>query len=265
MAEDLKGGGKPLRIGHKGADAIVPGNTLESFEAAVDAGVDLIEFDVLRDRNGRLVVAHDYEDALSRRALDLTDALEAFRYEPLDQVEFDCDLKLPGREAELAGVLAGHDLIDRAMISTMEVSSLRKLRQLEPDLRLGWTFPKTRRDWSSQPLLRPALKGALALLRRRFPKAIGERADELGLTSVWAYHQVVSERAVEAAREAGVDLYAWTVDDAARIAELAEMGVDGIVSNDPRLFDGAEPPEEDEDEDEEEDEKKGKAKDEAAS
>ena len=39
-----------LRIGHKGADALVPGNTLESFAAAVEAGVDAIEFDVLRPR-----------------------------------------------------------------------------------------------------------------------------------------------------------------------------------------------------------------------
>ena len=240
MAEDKRVGRKPLRIGHKGADAIVPGNTLESFEAAVDVGVDVIEFDVLRDREGRLVVAHDYEDALSRRALDLSEALDAFRYAPLDAVEFDCDLKLPGREAELAGALEGHGLLDRAMISTMEILSLQKLRQLEPDLRLGWTFPKTRRDWTAHSWLRPALMGGLALMRRQFPKAIGERAAELGLSSVWAYHQVVTPATVEAAREAGVRLMAWTVDDAARLAELSVMGVDGLVSNDPRLFEQAE-------------------------
>ena len=40
-----------LRIGHKGADAITPGNTLESFAAAIEAGVDAIEFDVLRPRS----------------------------------------------------------------------------------------------------------------------------------------------------------------------------------------------------------------------
>ncbi|MBA2514995.1 MAG: glycerophosphodiester phosphodiesterase [Solirubrobacterales bacterium] len=240
MGEETKGARKPLRIGHKGADAVVPGNTLESFEAAVDIGVDVIEFDVLRDREGRLVVAHDYEDALSRRALDLSEALDAFRFAPLDKVEFDCDLKLPGREAELAGVLAGHGLVDRAMISTMEVSSLVKLRHFEPDLRLGWTFPKTRRDWTSHRWLRPALIGGLALLRRQFPKAIGERAAELGLSSVWAYHHVVTPAAVEAAHEAGVQLMAWTVDDAARLAELSAMGVHGLVSNDPRLFEQAE-------------------------
>src|SRR6185436_12056098 len=52
------------RIGHKGADLIAPGNTIESFDAALAAGVDMVEFDVLpedRDGSGRLVLAHDYE------------------------------------------------------------------------------------------------------------------------------------------------------------------------------------------------------------
>ena len=54
------------RIGHKGADLIAPGNTLESFDAALAAGVDMVEFDVLpehRDGSGRLVLAHDFEAA----------------------------------------------------------------------------------------------------------------------------------------------------------------------------------------------------------
>ena len=263
MADDSKEGDKPLhsggspvyrRIGHKGADTIVTGNTIESFEAAIDHDVDMIEFDVLRGREGQLVVAHDYDDALSRKVLGLSDALDAFRYPPLDQVEIDCDLKLPGREAELAGALSGHGLLNRAMVSTMEISSLVKLRQLEPDLRLGWTFPKTRRDWTSHGWLRPALIGGLAVLRRQFPKAIGERVEELGLSAVWAYHHVISPRTVDAAAEAGVELIAWTVDDLGRMVELIEMGVGGIVSNDPRLFaqaerviGGDEPPPEPED------------------
>ena len=47
---------------------MAPGNTLESFEAALEHGVDMIEFDVLRARDGRLVLAHDYEDAGARDA-----------------------------------------------------------------------------------------------------------------------------------------------------------------------------------------------------
>ena len=218
----------------------MPGNTLDSFEAAVEVGVDIIEFDVLRAREGRLIVAHDYEDALARRPLSLADALDAFRYPPLDRVELNCDLKLPGREAELAGVLQGHGLVERAMVSTMEIESLQKLRQLEPDLRLGWTFPKTRRDWTSHRSVRPILKVALATMRRQFPRAIGERVEQLGLTTIWAYHHVVTPRAVQAAHDAGVEMFAWTVDDVGRMVEMLEMGVDGLVSNDPRLFEQAE-------------------------
>ena len=55
------------RVGHKGADLIAPGNTVASFDAALHAGVDMIEFDVLPERGGdRLLLAHDYEDAARR-------------------------------------------------------------------------------------------------------------------------------------------------------------------------------------------------------
>ncbi len=244
MAKAEGGAEKPLqengnvfrRIGHKGADAVVPGNTLESFDAAIELGVDMIELDVLRDREGRLVVAHDHEDALKRQALSLSDALDAFCEPPLDQVEIDCDLKLPGREAELAGALSGRGLIERAMVSTMEVESLQKLRQLEPDLRRGWTYPKTRRDWTRDRWAGPMLAAGLATIRRRFPKMLAARTAELEASAVWAYHQIVTPRLVEAAEDAGVELIAWTVDDVARMRELAAMGVHGICTNDPRLF-----------------------------
>ncbi len=224
------------RIGHKGADSIVSGNTIESFEAAVESGVDMIEFDVLRTRDARLVVAHDYGDLAGRRPLGLIEVLDAFREPPLDEVEIDCDLKLPGREAELAGALAGAGLIERAMVSTMEVESIEKLRGIDPDLKLGWTLPKTRRDWTKERWARSVMGVGLAVLRRRLPGVIAEGAPRLEIDAVWVYHQLVTEETVEAAVDAGIELYAWTVDDPARIAELAELGVHGIVSNDPRLL-----------------------------
>ena len=228
------------RVGHKGADAIVPGNTLESFEAAVAHGVDMIEFDVLRAREGQLIIAHDFDDAGRRRTLNLTETLDAFCEPPLDRVEIDLDLKLPGREAELAGALAGRGLIERAMVSTMEIASIRKLRQLEPELRLGWTYPKTRRDWTRYGWARPGIAAGLAALRRRFPKTLLEQAPDLDVDAVWAYHHLVTPRLVEAAVEAGVELIVWTVDDLGRMVELIELGVHGVCSNDPRLFERAE-------------------------
>jgi glycerophosphoryl diester phosphodiesterase len=224
------------RIGHKGADAIVTGNTPESFDAAVEQGVEMIELDVLRAKEGKLIVAHDHHDALRRKPMELPEALDLFLQPPLDEVEIDCDLKLPGREAELAGALAGRGLVDRAMVSTMEVESLLRLRQIEPGLRLGWTYPKTKRDWTRYPWAAPVLKAALAAIRRRFPAILAKRGPELGVDAVWAYHPIITPRLVDVARDLEVELIAWTVDDAARIAELVEMGVQGICTNDPRLF-----------------------------
>jgi glycerophosphoryl diester phosphodiesterase len=228
------------RVGHKGADAIVTGNTAESFDAAVEAGVDMIEFDVLRAKEGKLIVAHDHHDALVRRPMDLAEALDLFLEEPLTEVEIDCDLKLAGREAELAGALAGSGLVERAMVSTMEVESLLKLRQIEPDLRLGWTYPKSRRDWTRYGWARPALRAGLSAIRRRFPAILEKKAPELRVDAVWAYHPIITPRLVDAAKKVEVELIAWTVDDEERIRELVEMGVDGICSNDPRLFEAAE-------------------------
>ena len=244
MAKEDAGGGKPLqetgkvfrKVGHKGADAVVSGNTLESFDAAVELGVDMIELDVLRDRNGRLVIAHDYHDAMKRQPLGLSEALDAFLEPPLDTVEIDCDLKLPGREAELAGALEGRGLIERAMVSTMEIESLRKLRQIEPDLRRGWTYPKTRKDWTKVRWAAPGLVAGIAAIRRRFPKTLADGVELLDASAVWAYHQIITPRLVEAAEEAEVELIAWTVDDVERMRELLAMGVHGICTNDPRLF-----------------------------
>jgi glycerophosphoryl diester phosphodiesterase len=228
------------RIGHKGADAIVAGNTPESFDAAVDHGVDMIELDVLREQEGRLIVAHDFDDALRRQPMDLTEALDLFLEPPLDKVEIDCDLKLAGSEAELVGVLEGRGLVERAMVSTQEIDSLRKLRQLEPELRLGWTYPKTKRDWTQYGWAQPALKAGISALRRRYPSILAKQGPDLHVNAVWVYHPIITPKAVDVAHQMDLELMAWTVDDATRMRELLAMGVDGICSNDPRLFEAAE-------------------------
>jgi glycerophosphoryl diester phosphodiesterase len=228
------------RIGHKGADAIVAGNTPESFDAAVEHGVDMVELDILREQEGRLIVAHDFDDAMRRRPMDLTEALELFLEPPLEDVEIDCDLKLAGGEAELAGALAGRGLLDRAMVSTQETESLLKLRQLEPDLRLGWTYPKTKRDWTQYGWAQPALRAGLSALRRRYPGILAKQGPDLRVNAVWVYHPIITPKAVDVAHDLGLEVMAWTVDDPGRMRELLAMGVDGICSNDPRLFEVAE-------------------------
>jgi glycerophosphoryl diester phosphodiesterase len=234
------------RVGHKGADALVQGNTIPSFERAVEIGVEMIEFDVLwredgsprlpASRRSPLVVAHDWRDAAERTAHTLAEVLDAFTRPPLDRVEIDCDLKLPGREDELVAALRERELVDRAMVSTMYVESLAAIRALEPRLRLGWTYPKVRRPWDRRPLARPAVLAALAAMRARLPRLLEHRAPALGAAALWVYQPLVTSRLTRTARAAGIELIAWTVDDPDRIAELRAIGVGGICSNDPRLL-----------------------------
>jgi glycerophosphoryl diester phosphodiesterase len=234
------------RVGHKGADAIVPGNTIASFQAAVAAGVEMIELDVLWLRDGHprlppsertpLVVAHDWRDAAARDPLTLGQVLDAFTRPPLDSVELDCDLKLRGREDELVAALRERELLDRAMVSTMELSSLAAMRELEPRLRLGWTYPRVTRDWDRRRWARPGVISAMLVMRRRLPALARRRLPELGVASMWIYHPLVSARLAAACREAGVELIAWTVDEPARMRALLALGIDGICTNDPRLF-----------------------------
>lgn len=246
MSASSAGSSSIRRVGHKGAADLVEGNTIPSFERAVEIGVDMVEFDVLRLRDGApglpaerrspLVIAHDWHDAASRPALTLGDALDAFTRPPLDRVEIDCDLKLRGREDELVRALQERELVDRAMVSTMYVESLERIAILEPRLRLGWTYPLVTRPWDRKPLAAPAVLTALELMRRRFPAHARRRAPEIGASAIWIFHRVASPRLAEVARDLGIELIAWTVDDAESVARLRDIGVTGIVSNDPRLL-----------------------------
>jgi glycerophosphoryl diester phosphodiesterase len=224
------------RIGHKGADAVHAGNTIESFEAAAELGVDMIELDVLRMRDGKLVIAHDYLDADRRQPLSLVDGLDAFTRSPLDRIELDCDLKLPEGEEDLVRALRERSLVERAMISTMELPSLERLRGLDRELRLGWTYPKVGRDWSRRRWARPAVAGALVLMRRRLPRIAARTLPRLGVQAIWPYWPLITRRLVEATESVGVEVIAWTVDDPDRMRALRGLGVQGICTNDPRLF-----------------------------
>ena len=231
-------------VGHKGADLIAPGNTLESFAAAVEAGVDTIELDVLWLRDSHLpleqraplVVAHDWADAERRTPLQLTEALDAFLEPPLDRVEIDLDVKLPGREEEIVEALRERDLLDRAMISTMEMYTLKRILELEPGLRRGWTYPKVTKDWASKRWAKLPMTAAMVAMRRHLPGLAAEKLPKFGVAAMWVYHPLVSSRLARICKLAEVELIAWTVDDLARMRKLTAAGVDGICSNDPRLF-----------------------------
>jgi glycerophosphoryl diester phosphodiesterase len=227
------------RVGHKGAAHIEPGNTLASFDAALRHEVDMIELDVLSehpDGSGRLLVAHDYGDMRTRIPLCFEEALEHLAGEEFAAVEFDVDVKLPGYELRVLEALRELELVPRTLISGMFPAGLAEIRAAEPDLRLGWSVPRVRRDYTTDMLTAiPALamlSGYRAILPRRVRAALREGRFD----AIMAHWRVVSRALVRAVAEEGGELYVWTVDDARMIAKLTAMGVDGIITNDPRLF-----------------------------
>jgi len=224
-----------IRVGHKGADHVAPGNTIESFEAALEHGVDMIEFDVVRTRDGRLVLAHDWKDAERPGCLTLDEGLDHFAGAAYGGVELIVDLKLPGYERELADGLRGRGLDGRSLVSSQYLDSLEVLGSLAPGLRRGWSVPKVRRDYTKTVLALPAYVIA-RWWRARLPGRASALLRSGGCEALMAHWLLVSARLVAAVREAGGQLYVWTVDDAGRIRSLEALGVDGVITNDPRLF-----------------------------
>ncbi len=227
------------RIGHKGADHIAPGNTLASFDAALAHAVDMIEFDVLSERmdgTGRLLLAHDYVDAARRTPLTLDEGLAHFAGAAYAGVELDLDLKLPGYEDRVVAALREHGLSGRTLVSTMEPVSFPRIRALAPEVRLGWSVPRVRRNYLRHPATRPLALVAAAYGRRALPGRLVRALRANEVDAVMAHYVLVSPAFWRAIREAGGELYVWTVDDAREIARLEGLGVTGIITNDPRLF-----------------------------
>ncbi|HEX2162261.1 MAG TPA: glycerophosphodiester phosphodiesterase [Thermoleophilaceae bacterium] len=225
-----------IRVGHKGADHVAPGNTAESFEAALELGVDMIEFDVMPLPDGTLVLAHDPRDAESRTPLTLEEGLEHFAAEAYADVELDVDLKIPGYEAAVVEGLRERGLLERSLISSTYPESLRLVRQLDPHVRRGWSVPRVRRDLRRHPVLKYVAYGAVAWWRAGLPTK-AERALRRGeCEALMSHYVLVTRQLVQRVKDAGGQLYVWTVDDAAEIARLEALGVDAVITNDPRLF-----------------------------
>ena len=226
-----------IRVGHKGADHVAPGNTAESFQAALECGVDMIEFDVLSLRDGRLVLAHDHGDAAGREPLTLEEGLDLFAGEAYGGVEIDVDLKLPGYEREVVEGLVERGLDQRALVSTTFPESLELIGALRPGLRRGWSVPRARRDYTKSLVWAVPVYGALRWMRAGLPAQAARALRRGECEAVMAHRRLVSRLLVERIHAAGGQLYVWTVDDAAEIARLEALGVDGVITNDPRLFD----------------------------
>jgi glycerophosphoryl diester phosphodiesterase len=210
-----------LRVGHGGAGALARANTLGSFEAALELGVDMIEFDV-RPYEGRLVLAHGALEPRMRHCLTLDQALAHLSGARFADLRFNVDVKATGCEAGTLYALERFGLTDRSLISSHLIAVLDRFRELDPTVRTGVSVAgrllRRSQGWGDW---RTAVADAVG--RRRFD-------------AVMAHHRIVDGALATAIRERGGELFAWTVDDRSLIDHLRDAGVSGVITNDPRIF-----------------------------
>lgn len=209
------------RIGHGGASALAPANTLASFDAALAVGVDMIEFDV-RACRGQLVLAHTLFDARLPGRVRLEDALEHLSSRRFEAIGLNVDLKRTGCEAPLLAALRTANVLDRTLISSQVPEVLDRVRALEPRARVGIS-----------------VGGRIARLSRRWSDWRGQVLDglrERRWEAVMAQHRLVDAALLEDVVDRDGLLYAWTVNERHAIDGLRRLGVHGITTADPRLF-----------------------------
>ena len=209
------------RIGHGGASVLAPANTLASFDAAHDVGIDTVEFD-LRAWRGQLVLAHTVWHARSGSNVRLRDALDHLSARRFADVGLNVDLKHVGCERALLDGLRGAGLTDRTLVSSQVPAVLDRVRALEPRVRVGISIggriarlSQCWNGWREQVLA--------GLENRRWD-------------ALMAQHRLVSPSLVEEIVARGGALYAWTVNERPAIERLRGVGVHGITTGDPRLF-----------------------------
>jgi len=235
--------GRPLVLGHRGASAQAPENTLAAFRLAMERGADGVELDVWRCATGELVVAHD--DDLRRvggsplvvrdaalpalRAVDVGSWKgERFRGErvpllaevldALPTAVVNVELKSTRFRAPdvalargLAALLRDLRAEGRAFVSSFDFRLVAAFRAFSPRVATGLLF-EAGHPWRGRVAV------AAALLR---PSGLNPD------------RRLVTEARARRWASAGRGTFVWTVDAPEEIARLCALGVAGIVANDP--------------------------------
>ena len=256
MIPVLRQDGRVWRIGHRGAAALAPENTLASLERAIAEGVDLVEFDVLALGDGTLVLAHSDDlwevtrGAARGRvgtqtlaelrdvapALPTLDEALEFLGSHAPGVGLHLDLKWVGYEEGVVAALRRAGAVERALVSSFFPRSLRAVGTLEPRVRRAFSYPLDRHGVTRWRPLAPAILAAAFAVRRTLPRRIGRLLDAAGATVATLQYLVVSRSVVERCHARGAAVFAWTVDDPRVLRALVAAGIDGVITNDPRIF-----------------------------
>ena len=241
----MRGAERFLRIGHRGAAALEPENTLCSIQRALDLGVEMVEVDVRASADGQLVVAHDdelvsaggerfrvstlshaelrrFDVGKGERLLTVGEALEAIRHRAL----VNLDLKLEGQAPPLLRVVRDLGMVDESIVTGAARASFGYFKAEEPRL------------WVGLSVSAPAFARARAIMEARAPRqavrhaaALAANAASCGADALMLEHTQVSAPLVRELHRRNLRVYVWTVDDAAAMVRLKAQGVNGVTSN----------------------------------
>lgn len=219
----------PALLGHRGSPRQARENTLESFRLALEAGLDGLELDLHRTRDGVVAIYHDFD--LEGVPINQTDWAELKRLAPwmprLEEVlelneqfprtrlnlEVKSEYEKPdGREAVIAGVVGAWPHRERCWFSSFDPLSLIRLHKhdLGVPLALLYHLPET-----------------LELL------------PSLPVEGVHPHYSLLDAEKTAALKAGGLFVYTWTVNDLETARRLLEWGVDGLIGDDPALLQAA--------------------------
>lgn len=161
---------------------------------------------------------------------------EALAWLAARPVGLHVDVKGAGFEQRIVEALERHRVAGRAFVSTSRPESVRRFGELAPALPRALSYPEDRLGLSGRRAAAPLIAGGLATLRRTLPLRIGAMLRRADATVASINHALLSCAAIERCHALGVPVVAWTVNDAARVRQLAALGVDAVVSDDPAML-----------------------------
>ncbi len=236
---------KPLVLGHRGASAYAPENTLTAFNLAFELGADGVELDVTLTRDGVPVIIHDdnvdrttdgrgaiksmtleevkrldagaWFDAKFRgeKIPTLAEALESTRGRGIVNIELkSTTLQTDGLEAAVAKVIEDTRAGDRVLISSFNPIALYRMSILNSRLPRGLLYADDQALYLRRAWLRPIAR----------PSA---------LHPIW---KMIDARFVKWARGKGYKINTWTVDDPEEMRRLIALGIDAIMTNKPDVL-----------------------------
>lgn len=233
-----------LIIAHRGGAPEAGENTAAAFEVALGSGVDMLETDVLCTADGHLVARHDQlvtltsgeRRRISELPLDLVRQtvpsiflFEEFLERFVTEIPANIDVKAPGFERTLVRMLREHDLVDSVLVSGRDAMSLRRIKLLAPEARIGLSRGQLV-PWIGKELHSTI---AAALMRPTLPVQLPLHGKLALADSFMLNYRLIRPWLVDHLHARGYQVFCWTVNDPETARCLESAGVDGIATDYP--------------------------------